>query len=370
MNLEEKEPKKLNSKLKYGLSIAFLIMLIVITFIVIFAKYDIKELFSILKMVELKYVTISIALVFIYILFEGLATRTLLKSVGYKTSVLDNFEYAAVDYYYCAITPSASGGQPMSAYFMAKGNIPLPVSSQVLLVNTALFKMVLITLSIVSLFFSYQYIFDSTLMLVLFIVGIVINVVLITFCLLMSFKRDWIEAIGKRLIMFLVRIKILKRPLRLIKFFTKKMDEYEQGGKLIAKNKGKFALALIYNFIQRIALFSIAYFVYLAFIKTFPELKGFNYFDLFAIQTLIALSVDSLPLPGGMGISEILYVNIFGIIYGGITIFGEGTLVASAMLLTRAVSFYLPLIITAIISIKCHIMVIVKGKRSGGVQKW
>lgn len=363
MENQVKERKKLNSKIKYGLSIGFLVFLIVITFVVIFTEYDINELWNILKMVDLKYVLISLVLVFIYIFFEGMATWILLKAVGYNTSIMANFDYAAIDYYYCAITPSASGGQPMVVYFMNKDKIPVGASSQVLLINTALFKVVLITLSLFSLFFCYQYIFESTLMLVLFIVGIVINVVLITFCVLFTFKRKWIEAIGKRLILFLIKIKLLKNPYKLFRFFNKKMDDYEQGAKLLSTSKKKVGLALLFNYIQRTSLFSIAYLIYLAFQTNFPELKGFNYFDLLAIQTLIALSVDSLPLPGGMGISEILYISIFGIVYGGIAGFEGGTLVASAMLLTRAAAFYLPLIITAIISIKRHIMVFINNKK-------
>ena len=363
MENQVKERKKLNSKVKYGLSIGFLVLLIVITFVVIFGKYNISELLNILKMVDLSCIVISLVLVLVYIFFEGMATWILLKAVGYNTSILANFDYAAIDYYYCAITPSASGGQPMVVYFMSKDKITVGASSQVLLINTALFKIVLVTLSLFLLFFCYQYIFESTLMLVLFIIGITINVVLITFCVLFAFKRNWIEAIGKRLIMFLVRIRILKNPLKLIRFFTKKMDDYEQGAKLLSTSKSKVGLALLFNYIQRTALFSIAYFVYLSFKKSFPELTGFNYFDLLAIQTLIALSVDSLPLPGGMGISEILYISIFGIVYGGIAGFEGGTLVASAMLLTRAVAFYLPLIFTAIISIKRHIMVFFKNKK-------
>ena len=350
---------QVNSKLKYGLSIGFLLVLIIVTFTTIFSTYGFNNLIEVLKEVDLTCVLIGVILVFVYIFFEGLATRQLLKSVGYFTSVWANFEYAAIDYYYCAITPSATGGQPMVAYFMAKDDIPVTASSQVLLVNTAIFKIVLICLSLFSLIFSYQYIFNTTLMLVLFIVGIAVNIFLITFCLLMCFKRDWIEYVGKRLILLLIRMKILKNPIKLIKAFNKKMDEYQEGARLIKGKKIRVFKTFIYNFIQRTALFSIAYFVYRAFCKSIPELSGFNYFDLFAIQTLIALSVDSLPLPGGMGISEILYVGIFEIVYG----LYDGALIGSAMLLTRIVSFYIPLMITAIISIKRHIQVIVKDRK-------
>ena len=362
-NLIENKPKK-SGKFKYSLSVLFLIAMIVITFVVILTEYNINDVIKVLNIVDLRYLIVCLVLVFIYIFFEGMATRKILKSLGHYTSIKDNFEYAAVDYYYCAITPSASGGQPMVAYHMAKDDIPVEASTQVLLVNTALFKFVLIVLSLVSLIFSYEYIFDNSLMLILFILGITLNILIIVFCGLCTFKRSWLESLGKRIIMLLARWKVCKKPVKWTRILIKKMDEYEQGAKYILQNKHRLFIALIYNFIQRIALFSCAYFVYLAFQKAFPQLSGFGYFDLFAIQTIIALSVDSLPLPGGMGISEILYVTMFEIVYGGIVLFDEGTLVASAMLLTRAVSFYLPLIITAIITIKRHIVILCKNKKA------
>ena len=92
------------------------------------------------------------------------------------------------------------------------------------------------------------------------------------------------------------------------------------------------------------------------------KLTSFNYFDLLAVQVLIAISVDTLPLPGGMGISEILYLTVFEIIYGGILI-NDASLVASAMLVTRAVSFYIPLILSAAIVVRRHIALILKKKR-------
>ena len=47
MENQVKERKKLNSKVKYGLSIGFLVLLIVITFVFIFGKYNISELLNI-----------------------------------------------------------------------------------------------------------------------------------------------------------------------------------------------------------------------------------------------------------------------------------------------------------------------------------
>lgn len=349
-----------SGKTKYILSILFLVVLIVATFVVITIKYDVTELLKLIKQSKLRWLGLGVVMIFVYIYFEGLAMRRLFKSMSLNVSRTKNFAYSAIDYYFCAVTPSASGGQPMVAYYMAKDKIGIEKSSLVLLVNTALFKIVLIVLSLISLIFCHDIVFDSVILTVLFFVGIIINVFLITLCFLVAFKRSWVEAAGAWLIKLLFKMRIVKKPIKWLRAFGKKMDEYEVGAKHIKAHKKDAFLALMDNFIQRIAFFSIAFFVYLAFKYAYPEVSGFGFMDLFGIQVLVALSVDSLPLPGGAGISEYLYVIMFGAIYG---INGNTDLVGSAMLLTRAVNFYIPLIVTGTITIIKQAILIKNGQK-------
>lgn len=356
---EEKKPKRL----KYILSILFLVALIVTTIIILFTKYDIKEIFKTLEGLDIKYIIIGILLMFVYILFEGIAMKIILRTLGLRVSVWDNFVYSAIDYYFCAVTPSATGGQPMVAYYMKKDKIPLAETTLVLLINTALFKIVLMTLSIVALICCSEYVFSRPLIIVLFILGFAINVFLVFMCFLGAFNRRGVEKLGNKLIILLRKMKIVKKPLAARRLFRSKMEDYGRGGELIRKHKGHMALALGANFIQRIAMFAMSYCVYLAFLPILPaDLAGFSFINLFAIQVIIALSVDSLPLPGGVGISEWLYLFLFEFIYG------TEMMVASAMMVTRAVSFYVPLIVTMLIFIGKHISVILKSRKKDMVK--
>lgn len=354
----EQEVEKRKSKKKYILSIVFLVLLIIITFVVIFLNYDINELFSIIQEVNFLWLIPAILMIFVYIHYEGLAMRQIFKTMEIQTTRRANFMYSAIDYYFCAVTPSASGGQPMVAYYMTKDGISLSAVSLTLLINTALFKIVLIILSLVSVIFCWSLIFEFPIMIALFVIGIVINLFIISLCFLAAFKRKWIQAIGMRLILWCNRHKFIKKKISWTRKFINKMDEYEAGANLIFKHKFHFTKAFIYNLIQRIAFFSISYFVYLAFKDSF-EIPDFSFIALFAIQVCIALCVDSLPLPGGVGISEYLYILLFGLIY----CVGELDLVGSAMLLTRAVSFYIPLIVTFALVIIKHIRTMRKDLR-------
>ncbi len=57
-------------------------------------------------------VSVCLALSF----FEGEALREIVFHMGYPTKHKDAFVYSAADIYFSAITPSASGGQPASAF--------------------------------------------------------------------------------------------------------------------------------------------------------------------------------------------------------------------------------------------------------------
>ena len=59
-------------------------------------------------------------------LFEGEALREIVFHMGYPTKHKDAFVYSAADIYFSAITPSASGGQPASAFFMIKTEFRRP----------------------------------------------------------------------------------------------------------------------------------------------------------------------------------------------------------------------------------------------------
>lgn len=351
------KPKIKHKNLKYIFSILFMIALITATIVVLTIKYDFGQVMDVVGTVYWRYLFCALGMIFIYILFEAIAMKILLKTIDLKVSLWHNIEYSAIDYYFCAVTPSATGGQPMVMYYMKKDGVPIAETTLVLLINTALFKIVLMTLSLVALIFFPGYILSRPLIAVLFFLGFALNLFIVVMCFLAIFKRKSVQRLGDWCIKLLHKMRIIKNMDLALELFHNKMDDYEKAAKLIRANKGQFLLALLSNFIQRIAMFSMAFFVYLSFLKPYPELRGHGYFEMMAVQVIVALSVDSLPFPGGVGISEVLYITLYGIIYG------SETMVATALIVTRALSFYIPLLVTMAIFIYKHISTMVKGNR-------
>ena len=68
---------------------------------------------------------LAILCMFGYIAFEGLTIWYLLKHCGYTRRIDQGILYASADIYCAAITPSATGGQPVCAWFMLRDGIPM-----------------------------------------------------------------------------------------------------------------------------------------------------------------------------------------------------------------------------------------------------
>ena len=86
----------------------------------------------------------------LYIVFEGFALCSILKGAGFRPKLKNGFLYSTADIYFSAITPSATGGQPASAYFMLRDRISGGVTTAVLMLNVMMYTASIVALGIIS----------------------------------------------------------------------------------------------------------------------------------------------------------------------------------------------------------------------------
>lgn len=336
---------------KFILSFVFLIALIGATIGVIVSKCDMEMIINEIKNADTKYLVIAGAMIFIYLFFESASTKCILNDLDVKSSIFANFKYSAIDFYFCAITPSATGGQPMVAYYMKKDGIPINTSAIVLLFNTVMFKVVLLFLALLSLIFYSEYIFlEKSWVAVLFFIGFAINIAIIVILLLSIFLPRLLLKIGKGILRLLFKMHIIHNLEKKVATLEYKISEYKVQGQYLKTHPILTAKVFCLNLLQRLAFFSVAYFVYLSLGN-----NDISYFGLVSIQVIIALSVDSLPFPGGVGISESMMSKIYKLIY-------LEELIVPAMLITRGLSFYLCLGVTMLVVIINHLIIIFRKK--------
>ena len=334
-------------------NISFFVILLSLTFYLLFKDNDVTSVISSLKNISYKCIFLGGLLVLIYLFAEAIYIKIILKSLNNKIHFWQGFVYSCVEFYFSAITPSSTGGQPAQAYYMAKDNIPLTKSSVTLLLNTITFKLVLLFMGILAAILYPELIFkNSVLFTVIFIFGIIVNTLVILACLMLMHSKCWVKGIAIFCIKLGAKLKLIKNKDEKMESFNTHLAEYQQSAKYIKEN---FAISLkvfLVTFIQRLSMFSIAFVVYKAF-----GLTGYSYLELVTIQIATAMAVDSLPLPGGIGASEAMLLLIYN------KVFGE-SIAIPAMLVTRGLSYYFCLIVSGIVVLINHLRITFKFQKN------
>ena len=153
------------------------------------------------------------------------------------------------------------------------------------------------------------------------------------------FRASSIRAIAEWALNLVDRIHPLSNRKNLEQRLENLISQYNGTAEFYRGNQKIILNVLGITFVQRFLLFFVTWLTYLAF-----HLSGESAVTIVSLQGMISVAVDMLPLPGGMGISENLFLTIFEPIFGD-------ALVLPAMLVSRGISFYTQLIICAIMTV-------------------
>lgn len=284
-------------------------------------------------------------MIFLYFLLQGIYMRGILKALNYDITLRKGIFYSMVEFYFSGITPSSTGGQPVQLYYMTKDDIPIRKSYIALMLNTIYFKLIIVILGIGVLLINSSYVLGSALIYkVFFFIGFIFDLFIVILGFLLIFKINLVENIYNKLISFLKRFKIFGGKFKNINT-AEVMNRYREEIEFIKTHKKTVFLTFIITFIQRLLLFSIIYVVYRAL-----GYNTYSYLNLLIIQLSVQIAIEALPLPGGAGLSEGMLHHIFVMIF-------SIQMADIGMLLTRAFTFYVPLLLCGlVILIKCIFM--------------
>ena len=113
------------SNLKMLRNLILFIALIIFTFWYIFKDQDIKELITTIKSVNLMYIIIGAGIMLLVYLTESYNVRNILVALGEKKlSLIKALKFTWIGFFFSAITPAATGGQPVEIYYMTKEKRP------------------------------------------------------------------------------------------------------------------------------------------------------------------------------------------------------------------------------------------------------
>lgn len=260
----------------------------------------------------------------------------LLKGIGEQTRFTRCIGYSFIGFFFSGLTPSATGGQPMQLYYMKKDGNSLSASSVVLMSVAVVYKLVLVLIGIgIVLFWNAPLKGYLQKYYGLYFLGLFLNTALVLILLLVMFSPSVIRGIFYRAERIIVGLRLWKES----GARREKMEQFLAGYQgtvcFLKENKKMIWVILGGTFLQRFTVFVLTYVVYRGL-----GLSGTALLDIVFVQASVYIAVDMLPVPGAQGITEAMYICVFGGIF-------TGHYLAASMCITRGISFYAVMVIGA-----------------------
>lgn len=314
--------------------------LMVLTGVLLLRDQPFSTLGKLLSQIHPAYVLLGLGLMLVYVGCEATQSRIILGRLGHKLRLRQCLAWSFVGFYVSSVTPSATGGQPAQIYCMSRDGIPPAHGALNMMLIAACYQVATLVYGLVAwlLIPAGRTAMDGGLGLLL-LYGCIVMVALTAGMLTLMFLPGAARSLTGGVLRLLERLHLLKDPTRAREKLELQLAEYAAGAKCIRQYPLLTVRLLGLTLVQLTALFSVPYAVYLAF-----GLTGHSLPEVVGVQALLTLAVCNIPLPGAVGPAEGGFVRAFTLFFGA-------GMVTPAMLVSRGISFYAFLIISAVITL-------------------
>lgn len=235
-----------------------------------------------------------------------------------------------VGQFYCAVTPSSTGGQPMQVLMMSRAGIKGSVATSALVQKFLVWQFTLAAYCIVAVAARFSFFAQSldTHMWIFAAIGFAAQMIMLGLLLLASFARHFTQKVASGFLRLLGKLHILKNVDEKIGSLTEILDSFHTSNKQLNKNKPLLIKVYILTAIQMTAFFLVPYCIAMSF--RIPDL---SIFDMLCAQSYVTMVSSLVPLPGGSGAAEYCFSTFF------MTYISPETM-KSAILLWRTITYY------------------------------
>ena len=317
-------------------SAVFYLAVLAVTLYYVFTDKNLGEILSLLSEANLGDVAVAVCAVVAFILGESVVLRYLLGKLGAKVSFWHCSLFSFIGFFYSAITPSASGGQPMQLYHMHKDGISAARGAAALAMELASFQAAAVTIAAIGLLRFHALILQTSGFAGAFLLlGFAVHLSLLALLLCAILSPRLLTRASALIAGLLQKLRACKAA-RLRAATGRWVEDYQNCAACLRDMPGEAVLLFLTSLLQLAALHSIPYWVSLSL-----GMQQVSLPQMLSIQAVLFLFVSVIPLPGGAGAGEGGFLLLFASIF-------SGGYLQSAMLLSRFASFYLPLLLSGI----------------------
>jgi len=285
------------------------------------------------KTINVPLISLGFLSLVLFWLTDGLLLHHITSYIYGKTPLFKSLKVGLIGLYYGALTPFATGGQPMQVVYMKRDNIPYGTSMGIVSVKFIVYELSLCLFYVIAMLFRGGYFYNNYKQVFWFTtLGFVINLASVILIVFIMLNENVPYKIGYGFVKFFNKLKIIKKPEKANMAIDKSIKEFHISIEYIMKYKFKVFQSVLLSIMNLLCLFAIPYFIYIAFGHTEKSI-----IDLVTMQSFLCLAVSFFPLPGASGASEGGFYIFFSAYFTKVPVF-------IAMLIWRFISYYSVLI--------------------------
>lgn len=326
------------------------VTIVAIIVILLFAA-DLDEIGRALKRFNIWWLFSCLAALLLYWLMDALLLHDITKYMYKREPLLQSVKVSLIGLYYCALTPSSSGGQPMQVVYMRRNKMPVGTATCIVCIKFVIYELSLCSIYIAGMSLRGAYFYTNhNEAFWLAVLGFIINLVAVVFIILTIINKKLVIKIGGGLISLLNKLKIIKKKELTVESFEHTIDDYHTAAAYISKYKLRALGSYFISVLNLSFLFVIPYLIYLSF-----GYSASGAANIFTMQAMLFLAVSFVPLPGAAGASEGGFLLFFGPFFGAAT--------AVAMLIWRFLTYYMMLIVGSLLVVFDEVLSIKRLKK-------
>lgn len=238
--------------------------------------------------------------------------------------------------FFNSITPSATGGQPIQAYYLNRCGVEYGFATSALLLRFISFQFSLTFICIIVMIFKFnEYAAQIQGFTALMLIGFTINTCVAIVLILIGFNKKIALIIMRFFVKVLGKLRILKNVDQKLEFVNDEVELFSKGFSTAIENKKVIIEMLFLSTLQITIFYCVNVIIALSF---GINIDAHSMFHIIAGAACVQMSSTFIPLPGAAGGAELSYYVIYG------SVFEAGQL-SAAVLLWRIYTFYMPIVV-------------------------
>ncbi len=321
----------------YRFSIIYIIITVIVIVLITIFSPEVEEVFKAIASFSVWWLVACIGALLLFWLTDALLLHDITSYMYKREPFLQSVKIGIIGLYYGALTPFATGGQPVQVVYMRRNKMPVGAATCIVCIKFVIYELSLCAIFLAAMAVRGSYYYSNyNEVFWLAMLGFVINLVAVFFIILTIINKRIVLRFGAALIRLFYRLRFVKDKEKAIENFTKSIDDYHTAASYISRYKLRAIGSFIISVVNLGFLFIIPYFIYLAFGNTY-----YGLIDVLIMQALFFLAVSFFPTPGTAGAAEGGFLLFFGNMFG--------RAVPIAMLIWRFITYYAVLIVGSLL---------------------